>query len=138
MLARAFAAREIQHVRLDVLALPVRRRCRLAVKDRGRECSRLDVLALPVEWWRALVCSEDWARVFGCPHGAEGVEVARGAPGEIGCPGGAGGVAGCPSRIEGESAAGWVSWRCRWNGCGPRCVPKIGRGCLDVRTVRRA
>ena len=56
----------------------------LSVKDRGRECGRLDVLALPVERWRALVCSDCRARVFGCPHGVEGVEVARGAPGEIG------------------------------------------------------
>ena len=63
-----------------------------SVKDRRRECSRLDVLALPVERWRAVVRSEDRARVFGCPHGAEGVEVARGAPGEIGCPGAAGAV----------------------------------------------
>ena len=55
------------------------------------------------------------ARVFGCPHGAEGVEVARGAPGEIGCPGAAGAVAlpVGPSRIGGESAAGSKSRRCR-------------------------
>ena len=30
--------------------------------------------------WRAVVRPEDRARVFGCPHGAEGVEAARGAP----------------------------------------------------------
>ena len=54
-----------------------------SVKDRRRECSRLDVLALPVERWRAFVRSEDRAMVFGRPHGAEGVEVARGAPGDV-------------------------------------------------------
>ena len=63
-----------------------------SVKDRWRECSRLDVLALPVERWRAVVRSDCRARVFGCPHGAEGVEVARGASGKIGCPGAAGAV----------------------------------------------
>ena len=57
-----------------------------------RECSRLDVLALPVERLRAVVRSEDRAMVFGCPHGAEGVEVARGASGKIGGPGAAGAV----------------------------------------------
>ena len=71
--------------------------------------------------WCAVVRSEDLARVFGRPHGAEGVEVARGAPGEIGCPGAGGAVAlpVGPSRIDGESAAGWMSRRCRWNGGGP-------------------
>ena len=58
MLARTFEAREIKHVRSDVLALPVER-------------------------WRDVVRSEYRARVFGCPHGAEGVEVARGAPGDV-------------------------------------------------------
>ena len=55
-----------------------------------------------------MVSSDCRARVFGCPQCAEGVEVARGAPGEIGCPGRCrcGGVAGCPSMIDGESAAG--------------------------------
>ena len=33
--------------------------------------------------WRAVVRSDDRARVFGRPHGAEGVEVARGAPGDV-------------------------------------------------------
>ena len=28
-----------------------------------------------------------------------------------------------PSSIGGESAAGWMSRRCRWNGGGPWCVP---------------
>ena len=82
----------VRLARSDVLALAVRWRCRLAVKDRWRECSGFEVQALPVERWRAVVRSDCRARVFGCPHGAEGVEVARGAPGEIGCPDAAGAV----------------------------------------------
>ena len=91
------------------------------------------------------------ARVFGCPHGAEGVEVARCAPGEIGCHGAAGAVAlpvgrqgsvarvrpvGCPGGAGG-TVAGLGAFR--WIGCGRRkCCRLPGRGHAALSLLARS
>ena len=91
-MSRSWRGSDGEPVAGDGAAVDVRMIEGSAAAPGERRLSRLSVRTPQDVARLAVGRSEDRARVFGCPHGAEGVEVARGASGKIGCPGAAGAV----------------------------------------------